>query len=143
MKVDHIGIACKDLLLARQQYEELGFVARGPVVSDLGRNLDYLFLSNGNFCVELIAVHNASVRSDIDTILKQDKIPGNKMYHLCFVTQDMPGDILKFKGVGYKLVKEPLPAIACDDRNVAFMFHPDFGMIEFLDAAPTPPTCKT
>ncbi len=132
MIIDHIGIACKNINTAKLQYEELGYCVTQQLVYDPSRNLDYLFMANGNYTIELIGIHDATLKSDIDTILAQEKMVGNKMYHICYRTADMNSDIENFKILGYKLIKPPASAIACNNKMVAFMVNVDFGIIELL-----------
>ena len=133
MKIDHIGIACKNISQAQKQYEQLGFVIIKDLITDFERNLDYIFMENEGYVIELVAVNDSQRKSDIDTILAQVKLIGYKMYHVCFLTNDMDTSIKKYLTLGYKLIKLPAPAIACDNKCVAFLIHIELGMIELLE----------
>lgn len=133
MKLHHIGIACADLQLAKKQYLELNFYVQQDLVTDLERNLDYIFMQSDSLLIELVAVHDPLFRTDIDTIVSQLKPIGNKMYHICFETDDMIGMIKKYMKMGYKLIKEPSPAIACGNKIVVFLIHNSLGLIEFIE----------
>lgn len=133
MKIHHIGIACLNIEIAKKQYLDLGFVVSQELITDSSRNLDYIFMKNEDMQIELVAKHLLSEKSDIDTILAQVKMIGNKMYHICFLTNDMMKDIEKYIGLGYKLIKAPSKAVACNNKNIAFLIHFHFGLIELLE----------
>lgn len=133
MEIDHIGIACENINLAKKQYTDLGFVVSKELITDFSRNLDYIFMKNGSLTIELIAKHETNLKSDIDNIISQKKLIGNKMYHICYVSQNLEKDINEFIKRGYKLIKPPSIAIACDNNIVAFLFHFDHGVVELID----------
>lgn len=133
MKIDHIGIACSDLRVAEKQYTELGYKVTQGLVSDETRNLDYVFMENNGVIIELVGVMDKSKPTDIDNILKNVKMLGNKMYHTCYLTRKINKDIKKLENLGYTLLKPPRPAIACGNRNIAFLIHFSLGLIELLE----------
>lgn len=133
MKIDHIGIACSDLRVAQKQYTELGYKVTQDLISDETRNLDYIFMENNGVVIELVGVTDKTKASDIDNILKNVKMLGNKMYHTCYLTKNINADIKKYENLGYTLLKVPTPAIACGNRNIAFLIHFSLGLIELLE----------
>lgn len=133
MKVHHFGIACKDIIKSKKQYESLGFEVTKNLLTDYDRNLDYIFLINDEIQIELIAKHDKKIKSDIDIILEQKKVVGNKIYHICYESHNIYNDINILKKDGYKLIKPPLKAIAADNKRVAFLIHVDIGIIELIE----------
>jgi catechol 2,3-dioxygenase-like lactoylglutathione lyase family enzyme len=133
MEIDHIGVICKDLGKSVKHYESLGFVISKDRVTDAARNLDYVFVTNHQYTFELIAKSRDSEPSDIDALLNAAWLSGDRLYHLCLLSDDLEKDIEKHRGMGYKLIKRPESAVACENRKVAFMLHHSFGLIEFLE----------
>ena len=133
MEIDHIGVICKDLADSVRHYESLGFVISKDRVTDPVRNLDYVFMTNHQYTFELLAKNRDSEPSHIDALLKAKWISGDKLYHVCLLSDDLEKDIEKHKGMGYKLIRPPETAVACENRRVAFMLHHSFGLIEFLE----------
>lgn len=133
MRIHHLGVICSDLASSVKKYEDLGFQVSKELLTDVGRNLDYIFISNGNYVFELIAKHEQSKKSDIDLLIGGSKLPGDYIYHTCYETDDLSRDIEKFKLQGYRLVKPPQSAVACEGRKIAFLIHIDFGLIEFIE----------
>lgn len=133
MKIDHIGIACSDIEQAKQQYIDLGYIVTKQLITDHGRNLDYIFMKNDSVTIELIAKHDINIKSDIDNIISNERLIGNKMYHICYTSSNLDNDIDKYIKLGYKLIKAPSLAIACDNKTVAFLVHIDHGIIELIE----------
>jgi methylmalonyl-CoA/ethylmalonyl-CoA epimerase len=133
MEIHHFGIACYDINKTKNQYEFLGFEVSKNLITDYDRNLDYIFLTNNDIQIELIAKHNKDLKSDIDLILEQKKIIGNKIYHICYVSYDLDLDIKNLENQGYKLIKSPSKAIAADNKKVAFLINSDIGIIELIE----------
>ncbi len=133
MEIDHIGVLCKDLAKSVRHYESLGFAISRERVTDTVRNLDYVFMTNGQYTFELLAKSQESEPSDIDALRKTAWLSGDRLYHTCFLSDDLERDIEKQRGMGYKLIRPPETAVACENRRVAFMLHHSFGLIEFLE----------
>ena len=133
MKIHHFGIACENIRKSKKHYEELGFQVASELITDSDRNLDYLFLKNGEILIELISKNDSMLRSDIDIILEQKKIVGNKIYHIGYASTNIELDVINLVQQGYKLIKAPSPAIAVDNRRVAFLIHVDLGVVELVE----------
>jgi methylmalonyl-CoA/ethylmalonyl-CoA epimerase len=133
MKIHHFGVACSDIIKSKKQYEGLGFVVVKNLTTDYDRNLDYIFLTNEDVKIELIAKHKKEIKSDIDIILEQKKIIGNKIYHICYSSSNIDDDIRILEKEGYKLIKPPTKAIVVDNKKVAFLIHVDIGIIELIE----------
>jgi methylmalonyl-CoA/ethylmalonyl-CoA epimerase len=133
MEIDHIGVLCRNLAKSVRHYESLGFVISKERVTDPVRNLDYVFMTNQQYTFELLAKSRESEPSDVDALLTAAWLPGDRLYHTCFLSDDLERDIERQKAMGYKLIRPPEAAVACENRRVAFMLHHSFGLIEFLE----------
>lgn len=133
MKIHHIGIACNDIRFAEMQYKQLGYKVIKELITDYERNLDFIFLENEGNVIELISKNDLSKKSDIDNVLSQVKMIGNKMYHICYSTNELEADINRLVKLGYKLIKPPSLAVACDNKTVAFLVHINMGIVELIE----------
>lgn len=70
MKVDHVGIAVKNLERAIQEFETLGYQF-GEKIEDTARNVLICFGENGSYRVELVQALDKMRASPIDGILKK------------------------------------------------------------------------
>jgi methylmalonyl-CoA/ethylmalonyl-CoA epimerase len=132
MKVHHIGIACHDINESLKAYINLGYQIEQDLVSDSSRNLDYIFIKNESTIIELIGKSNNKYKSDIDSIIASSKMGSDSIYHICYECGNILLKIEELTSIGFKILKHPKPALACDNRMVAFLFHNQIGMIELI-----------
>lgn len=128
MEIDHIGYLVKKLDKARTTFLDMGYQEEGEVVYDPLRDIDILFLKNGNYRIELVAPK--SERSVVwDTLKKLVNTP----YHICYICDNLETSIEEWRMKGFTLTGEAMPAIACGGRNVCFLYNRAVGMIELIE----------
>ena len=128
MEAHHVGYMTKKLEKAREKFEGLGFVVERPVKYDELRQINIEFLVNGAYRVELIEPD--SKESPFYPLMKKYK---NTPYHFCYVTSDLSKEIENLEGQGYHLIDPPAVAVCIDDNDVAFLMHPNIGIIELVE----------
>tara|TARA_B100000767_G_C19775959_1_gene542618 strand:+ start:1072 stop:1479 length:408 start_codon:yes stop_codon:yes gene_type:complete len=126
----HIGIATGDLEKSIELYEFMGYVTKGSrgIVDPIQRvKLAFMFKKNHPL-IELVSPLDEE--SPVKTIL-------NKMrttpYHTCYETSDLEVTIKDFKKQRFVLVQKPTPAIAFNNKKIAFLYHKYIGLIELLE----------
>ena len=129
MTVDHIGYAVKKIDKSRVIFEKLGFSFENLYI-DEKRNLKILFGNNDHERIELLEVNDIEKKSPIDLYIS--KI-GPTPYHICYKSNSIIEDINFLKKIGFIVVLSPEPAIAFNDKNVAFLYQKDVGMIELVE----------
>lgn len=130
MVVDHIGYAVKDIVIAKEEFEKLGFEF-GKAVEDTDRNILIQFGDNGNYRIELIQTLNQEEPSPVKEILRKN---GPTPYHLCYKTKGIDQDIKRLKGDKWMVIAEPKRAVAFgEDSRVAFLLKRSVGMIELVE----------
>ncbi|MBR1797899.1 MAG: VOC family protein [Clostridiales bacterium] len=128
MRIHHIGYLVKNIAKARGPFEELGYEAEGEVVYDPLRDIDILFMVNGDYRIEL--VQPKSPESVVANTLK--KI-GNSPYHICYYCDDISKAQIELHEKGYYPLGDIEPAVAIGGRKVCFMLNPAIGMIELVE----------
>ena len=128
MRVHHTGYLVKRLEKAAAAFSALGYEAEGGAVYDEYRDVDILFLTLGEYLVELV-----SPRSERSVVAKLLKTYKNAPYHLCYEAEDFGGELERLEGAGYLRIDEPTPAPALGGRRVCFLMSPHAGMIELLE----------
>lgn len=83
---------------------------------------------NGNYRVELIEPLDNT--SPFYGLLKKYK---NTPYHICYQTKQLDRVIERLRKEGYIILQAPLIAPAIENQLVAFMLHPNMGIIELLE----------
>ena len=57
---------------------------------------------------------------------------GHKLAHLCFEVADLSTAIEQAATHGFRLVAEPVAAVAFNGRQIAWLFSADYGLVELL-----------
>ena len=128
LKVHHIGYAVKDLRQSLEMFLIIGYTVEDEPIRDEKRKVEIAFVSNNNYLVELISPLDSD--SPIQNYL--GKI-GNTPYHLCYETDDINEAVASLRKQRYLLIEAPNEAVAIDNRKVAFLYHPKYGLLELLE----------
>ena len=116
-KIEHIGIAVKDLEVSNLVFEKL-FGARAyksEAVESEGVNTS--FFMNGPNKIELLAATNRE--SPIAKFLEKK---GEGIHHIAFDVEDIVSEIARLKEEGFIILNE-IPKKGADNKLVAFL-HP-------------------
>jgi methylmalonyl-CoA/ethylmalonyl-CoA epimerase len=128
MKIHHIGYAVKDISKSLKMFVDLGYELKNEIVEDKKRKVEIVFVQNNNYLVELISPLDGV--SPINNYL--DKI-GSSPYHICYETNEIELIIANLRKQRYLIVEQPSEAIALNNRRVAFLYHPNYGLLELLE----------
>ena len=130
MKIHHIGYLVDSIENAAREFERLGFSRIGEIVEDLVRDIYILFLANAGQAVELI--QPISEASPVYGLREKYR---NSLYHICYETDDLQGEIQNMKNRnGYLLMQTPQSAPAIPGcPNVAFLINRHIGIIELVE----------
>ena len=128
----HIGYAVADLQMSIDMYRRMGWYQSTQVYEDNGMKVKIAFMVNklDGSCIELIApLGDSGPVSDILLHNKNVSLP----YHICYETDDMERSLSVLKRRGFMMVKNLSPAVAFDNRMVAFLLNKSVGMIELVE----------
>lgn len=128
VKVHHVGYAVFDVEKSIIKFEALGFRQTSDVIFDEIRDVNIVFLKNGNETLELVAPHSAN--SDVEGIVKRN---GTAPYHVCYEVENLEASVDELKKSGWFPVKEPEVAPAIGNRRVVFLFSKHVGLIELVE----------
>lgn len=129
MKPHHIGYLVKNMGKSTNQFKALGYELCSDVVYDEYRDIDICFMKNNGYVVELIVP-----KSEASVVAKLQKKIGVSPYHICYITDDISRDIEELRGHGYVPMGEPQIAPAIGGSMAAFMFNPNVGILEIVEA---------
>jgi methylmalonyl-CoA epimerase len=115
LKIDHLGIAVKDMAEARRAYEALGFIieAEHDVPSE---KVKTAFIPVGESHLELLEPTEPS--SVIAKFLEKR----SGLHHICVLVDDIEKTMAEMKAAGAQLLDE-VPRIGAGGCRVAFI-HP-------------------
>lgn len=128
IKVHHIGYAVKNISKSLEMFSNLGYEVIKATVEDEKRKVEIAFVQNNNYLVELISPLND--KSPIKNYL--DKI-GNTPYHICYETNEIEAAISDLRKQRYFVIEKPSEAVALNNQRVAFLYHPNYGLLELLE----------
>ncbi len=57
---------------------------------------------------------------------------GTYVYHIYLFVDNIYSEVKKFKNAGYLIIEPPSLAIAFNEKNVAFLFSKNLGIVEFI-----------
>lgn len=116
-KIEHIGIAVKDLASAEHIYETLlnTEVYKREIVES--ENVTTAFLRNGPNKIELLQSSEGE-----GPIAKFIKKRGEGVHHIAFAVKDISAEMERLRREGFKLLNEE-PKLGADNKLVCFV-HP-------------------
>lgn len=131
-KYHHVGIAVRTLEEAIPAYKNLfGYEVTSGPFDDPIQHVSVCFLSrhHGDPAIELVAPLGPN--SPIDRILKK----GGGAYHICYEVPDIRRAIEHLTGQGSSLLSGPVPAVAFDMREIAWLMTNDaYLLVELVQA---------
>lgn len=125
----HIGIACRSIEKTKRFYVSMGYEA-ATTVDDPIQHVRVCFLTNpGAPRIELL-----EPLDDMNPLSRTLESVGVSPYHTCYEVQDIKAAIDDLRSQRFLLVSGPVPACAMNDRQVAFLYKKDNGLLELVEA---------
>lgn len=116
-KIEHIGIAVKDIAASNQIFEDILGVAPYKEERVDSEHVLTSFFQVGESKIELLqATHPDSA---IAKFLEKNK---EGIHHIAFDVEDIHAEIERLKSLGYVMIHEQ-PKVGADEKIIAFM-HP-------------------
>lgn len=116
-KIEHIGIAVKDLDVSNDLFEKLFGAPPYKSEAVASEGVMTSFFMNGPNKIELLAATNPD--SPIGKFLEKK---GEGIHHIAFDVDDIVAEIERLKGEGFVILNE-VPKRGADNKIVAFL-HP-------------------
>jgi methylmalonyl-CoA/ethylmalonyl-CoA epimerase len=124
----HVGIASKSIQSTSLLYTEAGYNATDTVFDPI-QNVNIAFLEKaGSPLLEL--VEPVDKTSPVYNILKK---VGVSAYHFCYEVDNLQSAIEVLEEKDFRVLMEPVEAIAFNYRKICFLYHIDAGLIELLE----------
>lgn len=129
MVIDHIGYAVKKIDKAKSSFEMLGYVF-GDTIEDYDRNILISFGEKDGYRIELVQPLDKKKESPVDAYLSK---VGPTPYHICYVSDSFEKDIEGLKEQGFRVIIEPVKAIAFGGKKVVFLMNLGIGLMEIVE----------
>jgi len=116
-KIEHIGIAVKDLDAANSLYADLLGVGHYKVEEVESEGVSTSFFKCGESKIELLAALNED-----SPIAKFIDKRGEGIHHIAFLVQDIAAEVTRLEGLGFRVLNTS-PKKGADNKLVVFL-HP-------------------
>jgi len=116
-KIEHIGIAVKDLRTANETYAKLLGKAAYKSERVESEHVETSFFATGESKIELL-----QATSDDSAIAKYIEKRGEGIHHIAFATDDIEREVERLKAEGFQPISAA-PKRGADNKLV-FFFHP-------------------
>lgn len=117
MKLEHIGIAVKDLSASNALFKTLFNASHYKIEEVESEGVKTSFFQTGDSKIELLEATNSD-----SPIAKFIEKKGEGIHHLAFEVADIDAEIARLQGEGFQLINE-LPKSGADNKRIAFL-HP-------------------
>lgn len=135
-KIEHIGIAVKDLKTSNELFAKLLGVTHYKIEDVLSEGVKTSFFKSGPNKIELLEAANEN-----SPIAKFIEKKGEGMHHIAFAVDDIVAEIERLKNEGFRVLNET-PKKGADNKLVAFI-HPKTAngvLVELCQEAPPEPS---
>ncbi len=116
-KIEHIGIAVKDLKTSNLLFEKLLGVASYKMEEVASEGVRTSFFKSGPNKIELL-----EATKEDSPIAKYIAKKGEGVHHIAFAVEDIRSELARLKGEGFAILNEE-PKKGADNKLVAFL-HP-------------------
>jgi len=116
-KIEHIGIAVKNLEVSNLVFEKLFGAAAYKMEEVASEGVNTSFFKNGPNKIELLEATNPD-----SPIAKFIEKKGEGIHHIAFDVEDIVSEIARLKAEGFTILNE-IPKKGADNKLVAFL-HP-------------------
>lgn len=117
MKIEHIGIAVKDLGLSNEVFEKLLGKPLYKEEAVASEGVRTSFFEVGESKIELVGSEKKD--SAIEKYLEKNR---EGIHHIAFGVDDLDAEILRLKNQGFTFVNET-PKLGADNKRIVFL-HP-------------------
>lgn len=116
-KIEHIGIAVKDISVSNQIFEDILGVSSYKSEEVISEHVLTSFFKVGDTKIELLQA--TSSESPIAKFLEKNK---EGIHHIAFDVEDIYSEIARLTSLGYTMIHEQ-PKDGADNKLIAFL-HP-------------------
>jgi methylmalonyl-CoA/ethylmalonyl-CoA epimerase len=131
LRFNHLGVAVSDIEKAVAVYEDLfGYKLLSGPFDDSQQQATVCFIGTDdppNIVFELVAPLNDS--SHVARLLAK----GAGAYHVCYEVDDISATVAGMRAKGCLLVSGPTPAVAFEERRIAWLYTPTRQLMELVE----------
>lgn len=131
MRLNHIAVVVKDVEESIRYYKIcFGFSSDGVIYEDLIQRVRISFVKLSDQDLRLELLEPMSGDSPVMNALRK----GGGLNHICYEVQNIGQAIQLLLEKGSRLISGPTPAIAFQNRSIAFIYTKQGEVVELLEA---------
>ena len=127
MKFHHIGYLVNNFNSAIQDFEKFNYKKKKSIITDNNLKVKIQFLINGNNIIELVKPHKKNI--GLLSLLKKK----NYAYHFAYKVRNLDKALFALKKE-FKIIVNPVPAKAFNNKKVAFLKMKNDFIIELIQS---------
>ena len=127
MKFHHIGYLVNNFNSAFKNFKKCNYKKKKSIIIDNNLKVKIQFLVNGNNIIELVKPHKNNI--GLLSLLKKK----NYAYHFAYTVKNLDKTLVRLKK-NFKIIVNPVPAKAFNDKKVAFLKMKNDFIIELIQS---------
>ena len=127
MKFHHIGYLVNNFNTAIKDFKNCNYKKKKSIITDNNLKVQIQFLENGNNIIELVKPHKKNI--GLQSLLKKK----NYAYHLAYKVKNLDKTLVRIKK-SFKIIVNPVPAKAFNNKKVAFLKMKNGFIIELIQS---------
>ena len=127
MKFHHIGYLVNNFNSAIKDFKKCNYKKKKSIIIDDNLKVKIQFLVNGNNLIELVKPHKNNI--GLLSLLKKK----NYAYHFAYKVKNLDKTLVRLKK-NFKIIVNPVPAKAFNNKKVAFLKMKNDFIIELIQS---------
>ena len=127
MKFHHIGYLVNNFNSAIKDFRKFNYKKKQSIITDSNLKVQIQFLVNGNNIIELVKPHKKNI--GLLKLLKKK----NYAYHFAYKVRNLDKILARLKK-NFKIIVNPVPAKAFNNKRVAFLKMKNDFIIELIQS---------
>ena len=127
MKFHNIGYLVNNFNSAIKDFRKFNYKKKQSIITDSNLKVQIQFLVNGNNIIELVKPHKNNI--GLLSLLKKK----NYAYHFAYKVKNLDKTLVRLKK-NFKIIVNPVPAKAFNDKKVAFLKMKNDFIIELIQS---------
>ena len=127
MKFHHIGYLVNNFNSAIKNFKKCNYKKKKSIIIDNNLKVKIQFLVNGNNLIELVKPHKNNI--GLLSLLRKK----NYAYHFAYKVKNLDKTLVRLKK-NFKIIVNPVPAKAFNDKKVAFLKMKNDFIIELIQS---------
>tara|TARA_B100000579_G_C22518603_1_gene705072 strand:- start:277 stop:663 length:387 start_codon:yes stop_codon:yes gene_type:complete len=128
MKFHHIGYLTTNFKTSIKEFGLIKYFKKGRMINDKLLKVKIRFIRNSNNVIELVKPYKNNY--GLNKIAKRK----NYAYHFAYKVNNLSKSIIKLKKNNFKILVNPVPAKAFNNKKVAFLKMKNGFIIELIES---------